>query len=260
MTTILVAVAALTVLASEGLGQLGGGDGDDQVIRPPDATVATSTTTSTSGGDALADAVEVTGAISRMHLELAIPEPRTLAAPFTITAERGFGNGGTITAVRVEGTPATIEWDAGRPFVISSGRALLLDPVSMDLTPIGIRLNLADGVHGFAAGTYHLDTPVAVGSSGVASPRESVVFDADDDSRFELRGNAALFLQGSSVRRLRGPGTVHLEGTFELRDQTGTRSVTKVDVEDAPFELTLTPADGGGWRLEARLGGEITAA
>ncbi len=260
MTTILAATAAVTVLASEGIGRLGGGDGDDQVIRPPDATVATSTTPSTTADRVATGATEVTGVVTAMHLELAVPEPRTVAAPFTITAERGFGNGGTVTGARVDGTPATIEWDAGRPFVVSRGAALVLDPVRVDLTPEGIRLNLADAVHRFESGTYHLDTPVAVGSSGVASPRESVVFDADDATRFELRGDAALLLPGRGARRLRGPGTLHLEGTLELRDRSGTRAVTRLDASEGPFEVTLTPVDAGGWRLDARVGGEITAA
>jgi hypothetical protein len=259
MATIVVAVAALTVLASEGVGGLGG-EGSDQVVTPPDATVATSTTPSTRSGELLDGAAEVTGVVTAMHLELAVPEPRTIDGPFTIFADRGFGNGGTLTGVRVDGTPATIEWDAGTPFVISSHGALVLDPVRMDLTPNGIRLNLADAVHGFAPGTYHLDTTVAVGSSGVARPRETVVFDADDSTRFELRGDAAIFLDPSRVRRLRGPGVVHLEGTFDLRDRSGTRAVTRVDVSEAPFEITLTPVAEGGWRLDGRLGGQIAAA
>ena len=260
MMTILAATAALTVLASEGIGRLGGDEGSDQVIRPPDATVPTSATTSTTSGEVPAGAAQVVGSVTAMHLELAVPEPRTVTGPFTITADRGFGNGGTLTGVRVEGTPATIEWDAGTPFVISSGGALVVDPVRVDLTPEGIRLNLADGVHGFAPGTYNLDTPVAVGSSGVASPRESVVFDANGETRFELRGDAALFLQASQERKLRGPGVVHLEGVFEVRDGSGTRTAARLDVGEAPFEITLTPSGDGGWRLDARLAGEITAA
>jgi hypothetical protein len=262
MTTILAATAALTVLASEGFGRLGdGGGGEDQVVRPPDATATTSTTAGQGSTEVPSSATRVTGTVTALHLELAAPEPRRIAAPFTITADRGFGNGGRITGVTVEGTAATIEWDAGRPFVISSGAALVLDPVRIDLAPEGrFRLNLADGVHAFEAGTYHLDTPVAVGSSGVASPRETVVFDATTASRFEPRGDAALFLDANRARQFLGPGTIHLEGTFELTDAAGTRAVTRVDGAEVPFDIVLTPVAGGGWTIDGRVGGKLTTA
>ncbi len=260
MTTILAAAAALTVLASVGLGRLGDDAGDQVVGQPSDVTTGTEPTTSSTSGEVPAGAARITGTVTVMHLELAVPEPRALPSPITITANRGFGNGGTLTGITVDGAAATIAWDAGRPFVIASGGALMLDPVRMDLTPEGVRLNLADGVHGFSPGTYHLDTPVAVGTSGVASPRETVVFQATAESRFEPRGDAALFLDASAVRRLVGPGTVHLEGTFELTGASGTRAVTTLDATEGPFEITLTPQGDGRWQIDARLGGGITAA
>lgn len=262
MTSILAAAAALTVLASVGLERLGddGDDGGDQVVaRPPDATATTTSTVPTSA-EVPAGAAQVTGTVTAMHLELAVPAPREIPAPFTVIADRGFGNGGSVNGVLVDGTPATIEWDAGRPFVISSGAALVLDPVRMDLTPEGVRLNLADGVHAFTPGLYDLDTPVAVGTSGVASARETVTFEASAESRFEPRGDAALFLDASAPRRLDGPGVVHLEGTLEVTDASGRRMATRLDATEGPFELTITPLAGGGWTIDGRIGGGITAA
>ena len=260
MTSILAAAAALTVLATVGIGRLD--DGGDQVVgRPPDATASTRPTSPPTSAEVPAGAAQVSGTVTALHLELAVPEPRSVPSPFTITANRGFGNGGTLTGVTVDGTVATIEWDAGRPFVIASGGELVLDPVRMDLTPEGVRLNLADGVHGFAPGTYHLETPVAVGTSGVAHPRETVVFQATAETRFEPRGDAALYLEPGRVHHLRGPGVVHLEGTLDLADASGTRAVTRLDAAEGPFEIALTPLGGdGGWRIDARLGGGITAA
>jgi hypothetical protein len=179
--------------------------------------------------------------------------------PLTITADRGFGNGARLSGVTVEGTPVTIEWDAGRPFVLSSGGGLVLDPVRIDLTPEGLRLNLADAIHGLVPGTYHLDTPVALGSSGVAEARESAVFAATESSRLELRGDAALLLGPDQPRHLLGPGRVHLEGTLELTDAGGTRTVASLDAAEGPFDLTLTPTAGGGWAITAQLGGELSA-
>jgi hypothetical protein len=256
MTTILAATAGLTILISEGLGR--GSDGGDQVITNPNATVSTSTTTSTATSAVPDSAATVTGTITALHLEGAVVDPREITTPLTVIADRGFGNGGRITGVLVDGTPATIEWDAGRPFVLSSGGAMVLDPVRMDLTPEGIRLNLADAVHLFTAGNYHLDTPVAVGTSGVAGARESVVFSATAESRFEARGDAALFLDAARPRHLLGPGVVHLEGTLEISDATGKRTVGRVDAAEGAFDVTLTPVAGGGWTVRALLGGELT--
>ncbi len=259
MTTILAATAGLTVLVSQGFGRVQ--DGSDQVIRPPDAVLSTTTTDTSASSVMPTGAARVTGTITAMHLVGAVPDPREVRAPFTIVADRGFGNGATINGVTVEGTPATIEWDAGRPFVISSGGALVLDPVAMDLIPEGVRLVLADGVHGFTTGTYRLDTPVAVGTSGVAGARESVVFDASGSSRFEPRGDAALVLDGTEPRRLIGPGTVHLEGSLQIAAADGgPRAAGRLDVAEGAYELTITAVPGGGWAIDALLAGRITAA
>ena len=258
MATIVVATAAVTVLISNGLDR--GSGADDQVLVGPSSTSTTTSTTTTVAGVSAATATRVTGTVTAMHLEGAVPEPRQVVTPLTVTAERGFGNGGAIAGVTVDGSPAAIEWDAGRPFVLSSGGALILDPARIDLTPEGLRINLADAVHTFVPGRYELDTPVAVGSSGVAGARESVVFDAVAQSTFEPRGDAALFLSSAAPRRLLGPGVVHLEGTLEVTEPSGARTVVRLDAAEGAYDLTLTPAAGGGWTVEGLLGGDVTAS
>ena len=94
----------------------------------------------------------------------------------------------------------------------------------------------------------------------MAGARESVVFDAVEASTFEPRGDAALVLAPAEPRHLLGPGVVHLEGTIEVRDASGTRTVTRLDAAAGAFDLVLTPASGGGWTVEGRLGGDVAAS
>jgi len=255
MTTILAATVGLTVLVSERLDA--GGDGADQVVGGPEGSDDLGSTSSTAAPPPGVQ-VRVTGTITAMHLEGAVLNPRDLATPFIVVSDRGFSNGGEITGVRVDGTAVSIVWDGGRPFVLSSGGAMRLDPVTADLPPEGLRLALGGTTHGFTPGTYQLDTPVAVGASGVAGARDTVTFEADDRSRFEATGDAALFLDASRPRHLLGPGTVHLEGTLQLIDGSGTRTATVVDAAAGAFDITLTPVPTGGWTITATLQGETT--
>ena len=172
--------------------------------------------------------------------------------PLTVTAERGFGNGGRIAGVTVDGSPATIEWDAGRPFVLSSGGALVLDPVHRRADP----RRAAPRPRRRGA---HLRRPAPTTStrrSPSAPPawpgaRESVVFDAIDGLHVRApRRRGARPRPGASPGTCSGPGVVHLEGTLELTDASGTRAVTRLDAAEGAFDLILTPArrrrvDGG---------------
>lgn len=247
MTTILAATVGLTVLASEQLDA--GGDGGDQVIGGPSSTPTTSP----------GDQVQVTGTVTAMHLEGAVLDPREIATPLIVVSDRGGGNGAEITGVRVDGAPVSIVWDGGRPFVLASGGAIHLDPLTADLPPEGLRLALGGTTHQFNPGTYQLDTPVAVGARGVAGAVDAVTFEADDRSRFQAYGDAALFLDASRPRHLLGPGTVHLEGAFQVVDASGTHAATVVDAAAGAFDITLTPVTTGGWTITATLQAETTA-
>ncbi len=203
--------------------------------------------------------VKLSGTVTAVHLEGAVLDPREMATPFTIVSDRGFGNGGELAGINVDGTAATLVWDGGRPFVLSSGGSMILDPVTVDLVPEGLRLALGRTVQAFTPGTYRLDTPVAVGTSGVAAARDSVTFDADDRSSFSVRGDAALLLPADAPRHLLGPGLVHLEGALELVEADGQRQATTLDTAAAAFDITLSPIPGGGWSITGVLQGEITA-
>lgn len=246
MTLALAAAAGITFFLNDQLG--GGTRGGDQVIDDPVA-----------GSGAATGQVIVTGSVTALRIDEAVLEPRELPVPLTVVSERGFGNGGEFSAVGVDGQEASVVWDGGRPLVISSGGSLVLDPVAVELVPEGLRLVLGGAVHALTPGTYQVDTPVAVGSSGVASARSSATFEAGGQSTFVARGDAAVVLPPDTPRHLLGPGTVHLEGDLTVIDEDGEGSATTLDAESDAFDIVLTPKSGGGWSIRATLQGKTTS-
>lgn len=231
MWVALALTVAVTALAS---GRLDGASAGDQVVAPERPTPG-----ERSGQ------IEVTGTLTSLRLHGAALDPRSMPTPLTITSERGFGNGATLTRVGVDGTESSIVWDGGRPFVLAGDGGLIADPVVVDLVPEGLRFLLGGSTHRLVPGGYQLDTPVAIGTSGVATPRDSVAFTATDDTRLEGRGDAALVVGLSQPQRLRGPGRVEIEGALELTDATGVRSTSALVMDLAAFDLTVKD-DGNG--------------
>jgi len=123
MTSILVATVGVTVVIAD---RLDAGDGaGDQVVGGADGTAPpgeqTTTTTTAVPTVPAPGQVTVTGIVTGVHLEGAVLEPRGVPTPLTVVSDRGFGNGGDITGVTVEGTAKTIVWDGGRPFLLTAG-------------------------------------------------------------------------------------------------------------------------------------------
>jgi len=176
--------------------------------------------------------------------------------PLTLVSDRGFGNGGELTDVSISGEASTVVWDGGRPFVLSSGPGLVLDPVIVDLTTEGLRLLLGGGVHALEPGTYRLNTPVAVGSAGIATARDAVTFDASDDTLFAATGDTALLLGPTGPHRLLGPGSVHLEGDLTITRSDGSASASTFDLAEGVYDITIAPGPSGGWTIAATAGGE----
>jgi hypothetical protein len=251
MWAILALAIGVTVFVADALD---GGDADDQVVGSSDVTLPEGAGSAPSSTDAATvvpgrGQTLVGGTVTAVHLEGALPEPRQVPTPLTIVSDRGFGNGAEVTDVLIGGEASSIVWDGGRPFVLSSGGALVVDPLTVDLIPEGFRLALGGSAHRFTPGSYQLDTPVAVGRAGIATPRDAVNFDAIEASLLAARGDAAVTLSGATARRFSGPGLLHLEGTLELRDASGTRAAPAFDVGQAAFELTFTPDGAGGWTV-----------
>ncbi|MGH9276129.1 MAG: hypothetical protein ACRDZU_15915 [Acidimicrobiales bacterium] len=245
MSVALAAVVGLTVLVHDQLDV--GGDGGDQIVSGP-GTVPAGT-----DGDVLVPGpgqVQVPGAVTAVLIADAVLDPREVPTPLAITSERGFGNGGEVTTVKVDGESSTIVWDGGRPFSLSSGGALLLDPVDLALTPAGLQAVLGRGNHALTPGTYQLDTPVAVGHEGIATPRDAVTFEAVEGTLFEARGDASVVFGPDAPRRFVGPGKVLLGGTFEVTDAGGTHAETALQTGTAAFDLTFTPDGAGGWTVD----------
>jgi hypothetical protein len=248
ISSVLLFVIGITVVIDESLQRIT--DADDQVV----SGVASTTTTRARDVDPSSRAaLTVAGKVSFVHLEGAVLDPREVPTPLTISSERGFGNGGELTGVEVAGRSSSIVWDGGRPFVLSSGPGMVLDPAEVDLVDGQIRCALEGGAHTLQAGEYELDTPVAVGGSGIATPRDRVEFEAGREARFEGHGDAALLLSEDQEHTFTGPGLVHLVGDLVVISEQGAQAASSLDLTDGPFELTFSPTEGGGWTVSGRV-------
>jgi hypothetical protein len=250
LSAILLLVVGVTVVLSDGRGDGGGAANTATDAGGPPRT----------GGEVLdgsSGAIGVAGKVTAVHLEGAVLDPRQVRTPLTISSDRGFGNGGELTGVEVAGKPSSVVWDGGRPFVLSSGPGLRFDPGIVDLVDGQVSLGLQGGVATILEGSYQLDTPVAVGAAGIATPRESVAFTAGTGARFEAHGDSALELTGDAQHTFTGPGLVHLEGTLEVTTENREQSATTLDLSNGPYELTLSPTEGGGWTISGRVQSKV---
>ena len=188
--------------------------------------------------------VTVTGTVSALHVEGAVLEP--LELPLTITTpERGEGSGATVKGITVDGRPSGIEWDAGTPLELQGEGKLQLAPLIVDADADGVYLSFGNGAHGFSPGEYDIDAPVAVGTGGLATPVQSVTFEATVTSTIAFRGNASTTLDPRELS-VRGPGKVVLAGDLTVVQPDGsTAKAAMVTLVAGPFQLLLKPVDGG---------------
>ena len=173
---------------------------------------------------------EVEGTLEGFVADDAVGAP--LALPVDI--ERG---GATIEGALVDGHRSTIVWDGGGPFRLTGEGTIDLGPAHVEMG-MGAVFWTIDGLRILTPGRYRLDTPVAVGSAGLASPRDTVSFDADEDTTIDTTGGAVV---GRSLPvRLEGPGSVRLDGHFTIRTRDGT--VTRTHLEFGPGSFVLDVA------------------
>jgi hypothetical protein len=183
---------------------------------------------------------------------------KPLAAPFTLTAvERGTANA-TIENALVDGKRTTISWPSGTPLPITGTGGLELGPVHVDVDAGGATWALDGGERSFVPGDYQAAASVAVGTGGIATPRDSVAFHADERTVLTSRGGAVVHVDPQTLE-LTGPGKISVSGTLQVQSPSSTRRSTTVTFGPGPFKITLTPG-GTGVAVNAVLQGKATAS
>jgi hypothetical protein len=147
--------------------------------------------------------------------------------------------GATIEDALVGGQRSTIVWDGGRPLRLRGTGAIDLGPTHVEMGAGAIFWPI-DGLRVLDAGSYRVDTPVAVGTGGLARPRDSVDFTADDNTTIDTTGGATV-LRGIDALHLEGPGSIAIDGSFTIRTREGTVTRTHLEFGPGPFVFDLAP-------------------
>lgn len=196
---------------------------------------------------------EITGDLSTLQAtaeRLApIPTPVVIDVP-----QRGQG-GATVEGAVVDGERVSIVWGAPSPLRLSGdGGGVVLGPATVTAGS-QVVWYLDGAVHGFRPGRYRIDSPVAVGSAALASPRDSVTFEADDRTTLSTRGGA--FVAGDPrPLHVEGPGELTARGTFDVVTMNGLRTAVELRFGPGAFVVDLTPAPVG-WEATMVVNGPI---
>lgn len=198
----------------------------------------------------------VTGDVTRLVADDAlVTEP--LTTPFTLSAvQRGTGSA-TIDKALVGGKRTTISWGTGTPLPITGAGGLEIGALHVEIDATGVALGV-DGTWSFVPGTYRAGASVAVGTGGIAAPRDSVEFTADQQTVLTARGGVVVRRDLRRVE-LKGPGKLALSGRLEVQTPDSKRSAGAVTFGPGPFTLTLTPS-GGRLTVDSVVQGTFTAA
>lgn len=192
------------------------------------------------------DQVEATGRLT--SLRAVAERSGDIPTPFAVDVpERGRG-GATITAAIVDGQRAAIVWGAPSPLRVSGAGGALLPGRAVVHAGVDLRWELDHAVHGFRPGTYRIDSPVAVGTSALATPRDSVEFVADDRTTLTTNDGAFVSMSPRPIR-LEGPGELAIEGELEVRTAAGTTTPAALGFGPGSYVVELLPV-AGAWGLE----------
>ena len=198
----------------------------------------------------------VTGAIDRLRAEDA-QAPGPLGTPFTLSAlERGAGAVAIENAV-VGGKRSTISWGSGTPLPITGAGGLDLGPVAVEADAGGVTWRIDGAARTFVPGTYRAGAPVAVGSAGLAAPREAVDFQAGPDTVLESHGGVVVRFDRRPLE-LQGPGKLSISGRLRVQTANSTKAATTVNFGPGPFTVTLSPTPGG-YTIDSVLQGPVSA-
>lgn len=205
------------------------------------------------------DQAEITGTVTQVLADNAVADP--LPAPFTVEAtERGVTRAEVINAV-VNKRKTTVHWDGGRPLPLGGTGRIDLGQTNVKVQRDGIVWVLEGAPRQLAPGSYRVGTTVAVGASGIATPRDGVVFDGAENTALVVSKGGAFIRQAPRVLQLKAgePGSVTFAGELAVRTPSGTAKASTVRFGPGLFDINLTPQPGGGYRIQALLQGPLQA-
>lgn len=219
---------------------------------------AEATTTTVDIGPAPAPGqVFVRGAVDKLTAEGAQGAPATIAAPFTLTAlERGQGRA-TIENALVSGRRTSIVWGGGTPLPITgTGGSIDLGGSKVEVDGTGTTWTVDGSARALKPGTYRAGAPVAVGATGVGTPRDAVEFTADARTVISAQRGVVVKVPAGPLE-LTGPGKVTATGQLQVRDATTLTPAGGFQFGDGPYTIKLNPV-AGRVELDAVLQGPFT--
>lgn len=262
-TITLTAIATLVVLTvGLGLALIEATDDDEPLSTgAPVPPTSVETPDVRAPGPPASGQLRVEGLLGGLELEARFAGPIPTPVTF-VPASRGSGNSGELRGVIVGEGLADIIWDGGRDLVVEGTGGFAFDRVPIVLEAGVLRAQLGEVVGDVAPGDYIVRTPVAVGASGLAEPRDEVAFvvGATEASKVAFRGEVSVTL-GPSPPLLLGPGAGTLTGTFGItRPDGSTQDASTVTIgPDTAFEIEVAAVEGG-WLVNALLEGDVTVA
>ena len=196
----------------------------------------------------------LTGTVTSLSADNAVGP--ALTPPFTITIPvRGAGSA-DITGAQVGGQDVEIYWYGGQPLPVRGTGQLEINGAAVAIDASGTTWMLDGAARSLAPGTYFMASPVAYGTSGLANPVQTLSFSTGDQATMVTTGGAQIHQAPASLH-LEGPGSVSLQGTFQMQTDTGTRAVHTVDFGPGSYDIDLTPIAGGD-TIKATLQGAIS--
>lgn len=196
----------------------------------------------------------VTGTATRV-VAVADEVPQ-VTSPFTLTPlVRGVGRA-TIENAIVDGKRTTISWAGGTALTISGTGALELNaPVNVTVETSGITWALDGGARNLVPGTYRAQGSVAVGTAGLAAPRDQQSFAADAQTVIQSRDGVVIKVPPGRLV-LKGPGKLALDGTLRVQFPDSARQAGKVEFGEGQYEITVNHS-GTGLTVDAVLQGPV---
>lgn len=198
---------------------------------------------------------DVSGTVSSLSAGQAtgplIPTPMLITVPV-----RGVGSGYFYNVTVTDPPGDTVYWDTGEPLGLIGRGALDLGRADVTVTPSGATWYLDGAERRIEPGSYEAAAPVAVGTSGLASPEPDAEFTAGPESVLVTAGGATI-RRPSGPLHLVGPGALRISGSLIVASRSGTTRDSGLDLADGAYVVQLSP-DSAGLSIQATVQGKVT--